>query len=103
MQRKTTTTTRIHRLIEDEDYNGFSAGFISGYALSASLLGKPDFGLLTPPEMAATARTVCAPAPLIPIIADADTSGGNALNVKRTVKDLIAAGAAGCFLEVLLL
>lgn len=100
MQRKT-TTTRIHRLIEDEDYTGFSAGFISGYALSASLLGKPDFGLLTyvghhsslysldeslhlfkifniawigfcrPPEMAATARTVCAPAPLIPIIADA--------------------------------
>jgi hypothetical protein len=32
-----------------------------------------------------------------------DTSGGNALNVQRTVKDLIAAGAAGCFLEVLLL
>lgn len=49
--------------------------------------------------MAATARTVCAPAPLIPIIADADTSGGNALNVQRTVKDLIAAGVAGCFLE----
>lgn len=30
-----------------------------------------------------------------------DTGGGNALNVQRTVKDLIAAGAAGCFLEVL--
>ncbi|KAJ7006513.1 hypothetical protein NC653_005771 [Populus alba x Populus x berolinensis] len=54
-----------------------------------------------PPEMAATARTVCAPAPLIPIIADADTSGGNALNVQRTVKDLIAASVAGCFLEVI--
>jgi len=78
---------------------GFSAGFISGYALSASLLGKPDFGLLTPPEMAATARSVCASAPNIPIIADADTGGGNALNIQRTVKDLIAAGAAGCFLE----
>lgn len=79
--------------------SGFSAGFISGYALSASLHGKPDFGLLTPPEMAATARTVCAAAPMIPIIADADTGGGNALNVQRTIKDLIAAGAAGCFLE----
>ncbi|KAI5597461.1 hypothetical protein BDE02_02G067600 [Populus trichocarpa] len=102
MQRKTTTTTtrRIHHLIEDEEDTGFSAGFISGYALSASLLGKPEFGLLRPPEMAATARTVCA-APLKPIIADADTSGGNALNVQRTVKDLIAAGAAGCFLEVI--
>lgn len=29
-----------------------------------------------------------------------DTGGGNALNVQRTIKDLIAAGAAGCFLEV---
>ncbi|GMI89542.1 hypothetical protein like AT1G77060 [Hibiscus trionum] len=101
--------TRIHRLIEDQgivlmpgcydalsaaivQHSGFTAGFISGYALSASLLGKPDFGLLTPPEMAASA-------PMIPIIADADTGGGNALNVQRTVKDLIAAGAAGCFLE----
>ncbi|XP_031374595.1 carboxyvinyl-carboxyphosphonate phosphorylmutase, chloroplastic-like [Punica granatum] len=109
-------TTRVQRLIEEQGivlmpgcYDalsaaivqkvGFSAGFISGYALSASLLGKPDFGLLTPPEMAAAARSVCAAAPLIPIIADADTGGGNALNVRRTVKDLIAAGAAGCFLE----
>ncbi|KAH1096774.1 hypothetical protein J1N35_013695 [Gossypium stocksii] len=108
--------TRFHRLIEDQgivlmpgcydalsaaivQQSGFAAGFISGYALSASLLGKPDFGLLTPPEMAATARTVCAAAPMIPIIADADTGGGNALNVQRTVRDLIAAGAAGCFLE----
>ncbi|MBA0555757.1 hypothetical protein Golob_025914, partial [Gossypium lobatum] len=112
--------TRFHRLIEDQgiilmpgcydalsaaivQQSGFTAGFISGYALSASLLGKPDFGLLTPPEMAATARTVCAAAPMIPIIADADTGGGNALNVQRTVRDLIAAGAAGCFLENLLL
>ncbi|KAJ9146198.1 hypothetical protein P3X46_028494 [Hevea brasiliensis] len=108
--------TRIHRLIEDQGIvlmpgcydslsaaivqkTGFSAGFISGYALSASLLGKPDFGLLTPPEMAATARIVCAAVPLMPIIADADTGGGNALNVQRTIRDLIAAGAAGCFLE----
>ncbi|GLJ55532.1 hypothetical protein SUGI_1192700 [Cryptomeria japonica] len=78
---------------------GFSAGFISGYAVAASLLGKPDIGILTPPEMAAAARSICAAAPLIPIIADADTGGGNALNVQRTIRDLIAAGAAGCFLE----
>ncbi|CAI0395849.1 unnamed protein product [Linum tenue] len=108
--------TRFHTLIQEQgtvlmpgcydalsaaivQKTGFSAGFISGYALSASLLGKPDFGLLTPPEMAAAARTVCSAASLIPIIADADTGGGNALNVQRTIKDLIAAGAAGCFLE----
>ncbi|CAN0928538.1 Carboxyvinyl-carboxyphosphonate phosphorylmutase, chloroplastic [Linum grandiflorum] len=108
--------TRFHRLIEEKGIvlmpgcydalsaaivqkTGFSAGFVSGYALSASLLAKPDFGLLTPPEMAAAARLVCSAAPQIPIIADADTGGGNALNVQRTTKDLIAAGAAGCFLE----
>uniref|UniRef100_A0A1D1YHG9 Carboxyvinyl-carboxyphosphonate phosphorylmutase, chloroplastic n=1 Tax=Anthurium amnicola TaxID=1678845 RepID=A0A1D1YHG9_9ARAE len=108
--------TRIHRLIEEEGIvlmpgcydalsaaivqrSGFSAGFISGYALSASHLGKPDFGLLTPPEMAERSRFVCAAAPRIPIIADADTGGGNALNVQRTIQDLILSGAAGCFLE----
>ncbi|CAN8312808.1 unnamed protein product [Cochlearia groenlandica] len=108
--------SRVHRLIEEQgvvlvpgvydalsaaivQQTGFSAALISGYALSASTLGKPDFGLLTPPEMAATARLVCSAAPNIPIIADADTGGGNALNVQRTIKDLIAAGAAGCFLE----
>ncbi|XP_078440915.1 carboxyvinyl-carboxyphosphonate phosphorylmutase, chloroplastic-like [Wolffia australiana] len=78
---------------------GFSAAFISGYAVSATLLGMPDIGLLTPPEMAERARSICAAAPKIPIIADADTGGGNALNVQRTVKELIAAGVAGCFLE----
>ncbi|XP_073013429.1 carboxyvinyl-carboxyphosphonate phosphorylmutase, chloroplastic-like [Typha latifolia] len=110
------TRTRIQRLIEEEgvvlmpgcydalsaaivEKSGFSAGFLSGYALSASLLGKPDFGLLTSPEMAEAARFVCAAATRIPIIADADTGGGNALNVQRTVNDLMAAGAAGCFLE----
>jgi 2-methylisocitrate lyase-like PEP mutase family enzyme len=108
--------TRIHELIEEEGIvmlpgiydglsasiiqnTGFSAGFISGYSVSASYLGKPDIGLLTPPEMAAAAQTICGAAPSIPFIADADTGGGNALNVHRTVKDLIAAGAAGCFLE----
>lgn len=108
--------TRVHKLIEENGvvlmpgcYDalsaaivqnaGFSASFISGYAMAAALLGKPDFGFLTPPEMAMNARLICAAASGIPIIADADTGGGNALNVQRTVKDLIAAGAAGCFLE----
>ncbi|KAF3791770.1 Carboxyvinyl-carboxyphosphonate phosphorylmutase [Nymphaea thermarum] len=78
---------------------GFSAGFISGYSVSAARLGKPDIGLMTPPEMAEAARTICSTVRDIPFIADADTGGGNSLNVQRTVKDLIAAGAAGCFLE----
>ncbi|URD75799.1 carboxyvinyl-carboxyphosphonate phosphorylmutase [Musa troglodytarum] len=110
--------TRMHRLIEEEGivlmpgiYDalsaavlqslGFKAGFVSGYAVSASRLGMPDIGLLTPPEMADAARAICAAAPDVAFIVDADTGGGNALNVQRTVKDIIATGAAGLFLEVI--
>lgn len=77
----------------------FSAGFISGYSVSAGHLGRPDVGLLTPTEMADAARRICRAARPVPIIADADTGGGNPLNVERTITELIDAGAAGCFLE----
>lgn len=80
-------------------HTGFAAGFISGYSVSAAHLGQPDVGLLTTVEMAQVARHVCAAADPVPIIVDADTGGGNPLNVQRTIRDLIAAGAAGCFLE----
>lgn len=77
---------------------GFPLTFISGYSVAATHLGLPDFGYLTQTEMVATAKRVCA-AVKIPIIIDADTGYGNALNVIRTVRDLIDAGAAGMFLE----
>ena len=77
---------------------GFDVIFITGYSLSASLLGEPDFGLLTQSEMLAAAQRICSVTPL-PVIVDADTGYGNAVNVIRTVKELIHAGAAGMFLE----
>jgi len=77
---------------------GFPMAFISGYSVAASAIGEPDMGLLTQTEMLERARRVCG-AVEIPIIVDADTGYGNPLNVYRTVKDLIDAGAAGCFLE----
>ncbi len=77
---------------------GFPMAFISGYSLAASTIGEPDFGLLTQTEVVERARHICASVD-IPVIVDADTGYGNPLNVYRTVKDLIAAGAAGCFLE----
>ena len=77
---------------------GFPLGFVSGYAVSATLLGEPDLGLLTQTEIVDRARRICG-AVTIPIIVDADTGYGNALNVVRTVSELIDAGAAGCFLE----
>src|SRR4051794_13024326 len=77
---------------------GFDIVFISGYSVSAARLGEPDFGYLTQTEMADAARAVCRVSEA-PVIVDADTGYGNALNVMRTVRDLQDAGAAGVFLE----
>lgn len=77
---------------------GFEVIFISGYSVAATALGEPDFGLLTQTEMVTAARAVCRATPL-PVIVDADTGYGNAVNVVRTVRELMAAGAAGIFLE----
>jgi 2,3-dimethylmalate lyase len=77
---------------------GFEVIFITGYSLSASLLGEPDFGLLTQTEVVSAAQRICAVVDS-PVIVDADTGYGNAINVIRTVHDLIRAGAAGMFLE----
>ena len=77
---------------------GFPLAFISGYAVSATLIGEPDMGLLTQTEIVERARQICG-AVTIPIVVDADTGYGNALNVVRTVRGLLDAGAAGCFLE----
>jgi methylisocitrate lyase len=77
---------------------GFPMAFISGYSVSATAIGEPDLGLLTQTEIVDQARRVCRSV-AIPIIVDADTGYGNPLNVIRTVRALIEAGAAGCFLE----
>lgn len=77
---------------------GFEVIFVTGYSLSATLLGEPDFGLLTQTEMLSAAQRICSVAET-PVIVDADTGYGNAVNVIRTVKELIRAGAAGMFLE----
>lgn len=77
---------------------GFPMGFVSGYSVAATTIGEPDMGLLTQTEIVDRARQICGCVQM-PIIVDADTGYGNPLNVYRTVNQLIAAGAAGCFLE----
>ncbi|MDP9364019.1 MAG: oxaloacetate decarboxylase [Chloroflexota bacterium] len=77
---------------------GFGAVAVSGNALSASLLGMPDMGLLTLSEMAEQTRRI-ADAVDVPVIADGDTGHGGPLNVRRTVRDLEAAGAAAVHIE----
>ncbi|HUV23914.1 MAG TPA: oxaloacetate decarboxylase [Methanomassiliicoccales archaeon] len=77
---------------------GFKTIFTAGYSNSASLLGKPDVGLLTMTEMVDAARRI-AGSVSIPVIADADTGYGNVTNVARTVRELEKAGVAGILLE----
>jgi methylisocitrate lyase len=77
---------------------GFEVIFITGYSLSATLLGEPDFGLLTQTEVVNATQRICSVVDT-PVIVDADTGYGNAINVIRTVQDLLRAGAAGMFLE----
>jgi methylisocitrate lyase len=77
---------------------GFDIVFISGYSVSAARLGEPDFGFLTESVRADAARSVTRVSDA-PVIVDADTGYGNAVNVMRTVADFQDAGAAGVFLE----
>ncbi len=77
---------------------GFPAVYMTGFGVTASLIGRPDVGLLTMTEMVQAARRICS-AVGVPVIADADTGYGNALNVIRTVKEYEAAGVAGIHLE----
>jgi methylisocitrate lyase len=76
---------------------GFRAVYLSGGALSAGN-GVPDVGLLTLTEFVDAARQVVA-ATSLPLVCDADTGFGEALNVERTVQMFEGAGAAGIHLE----
>ena len=78
---------------------GFDTAFVSGFCVSGTRLGVPDFGYLTQTEMAETGARVTASAPELMVLIDADTGYGNALNVRRTVELYETAGAVGLFLE----
>jgi 2-methylisocitrate lyase-like PEP mutase family enzyme len=83
------------RLVED---SGFEAVYMTGFGTAASRLGRPDVGLLTMTEMVDNARGI-ARASQLPVIADADTGYGNAINVVRTVQEFEQAGVAAIHLE----
>ena len=83
------------RLIEQA---GFGAVYMTGFGTTASLIGRPDVGLLSATEMIDNAGRIAA-AVDVPVIADADTGYGNAINVVRTVQAFEQAGAAGIYLE----
>jgi 2-methylisocitrate lyase-like PEP mutase family enzyme len=77
---------------------GFKVVATSGFSIAASLLGKPDAGLMTVTENLSTVRNIIN-AVDIPLIADIDTGYGNAINVMRTVEEFERAGVAAVLLE----
>lgn len=78
---------------------GFEAVYMTGFGASASVLGRPDVGLLTMREMVDHARQIAQAVAPLPVIADADTGYGNPINVVRTVQEYELAGVAGIHLE----
>jgi 2-methylisocitrate lyase-like PEP mutase family enzyme len=108
-------TTRLRALIRDRrplvvpgcfnaltarilEHAGHEAIYMTGYGTSLGLLGLPDAGLITLTEMVLNARLI-AGAVRAPVIADADTGFGNAINVVRTIEEYIRAGVAGLHIE----
>src|SRR5919202_1459181 len=83
------------RLIEKA---GFEAVYMTGFGTAASVLGRPDIGLLSFSEMADNARRI-AQAVEVPVIADADNGYGNPINVIRTVREYEAARVSAIHIE----
>ena len=83
------------RLVEQA---GFDVVYMTGFGTTASLLGRPDVGLLGQAEMVDNARRMASVVDA-PLIADADTGYGNPINVIRTVREYEQAGIAGLHLE----
>jgi len=81
---------------------GFEVGMFGGSVASLAVLGDPDIALITLTELAEQMRRMSRAASL-PVLVDADHGYGNALNVRRTVQELEAAGAAGLTIEDTLL
>ena len=77
---------------------GFEALYLSGAAVAYTRLGRPDIGLTTASEMADT-LTLIADRTSLPVIIDADTGFGNALNAQRTMRLYERAGASALQIE----
>ena len=77
---------------------GFKCLFTSGFGISASAYGKPDYGIITSTEMISVIKNILNSI-TVPLVVDLDTGYGNALNVIKNVKEVCCLGAAGFILE----
>jgi carboxyvinyl-carboxyphosphonate phosphorylmutase len=81
---------------------GFELGMFGGSVASLAVLGDPDIALITLTELAEQMRRMSR-ASTLPVLVDADHGYGNALNVRRTIEELEAAGCSGLTIEDTLL
>src|ERR1044072_3746369 len=77
---------------------GFKAIYLSGGGVAAGSLGLPDLGISTLDDVLTDVRRITDVSAL-PLLVDIDTGFGGALNIARTIRALIKAGAAGCHIE----
>jgi methylisocitrate lyase len=77
---------------------GFKAIYLSGAGVANASFGLPDLGMTTLNDVCEDIRRITS-ATTLPLLVDADTGFGNALNIGRCVRDLARAGAAGCHIE----
>jgi 2-methylisocitrate lyase-like PEP mutase family enzyme len=78
---------------------GFPLALLGGFGIAAIGFAMPDAGLIDFTEVVTAVHNVCEAAPGFPIIADGDTGYGNAMNVRRTVREFARAGAAVILIE----
>jgi methylisocitrate lyase len=77
---------------------GFRAIYLSGGGVAANSLGLPDLGISTMEDVLTDVRRITA-ATQIPLLVDIDTGWGSAFNIARTIRSMIAAGAAAVHIE----
>ncbi len=80
------------------EQSGANALYMTGYGVSASLLGKPDAGLVSYREMVDRVRAICE-VTTVPLIADGDTGFGGLANVRQAVRGYENAGASAIQIE----
>lgn len=99
-ERKAVPVPGAHDVISAKlvEKTGFKALQVSGFGLSATLLGLPDMAFISFTEVLEFTRNII-DAVSIPVMADADTGYGNAVNASRVTEKFISAGAAGMNLE----
>lgn len=80
------------------EQTGYRALYLSGAGVANASLGLPDLGMTSPNDVLEDVRRITAASPL-PLLVDADTGWGSALNIARTVQQMVRAGAAGIHIE----